>query len=225
MAFFVKDFLQFFMELAPNNHKDWFDTNRKRYENVVKKPFTHFVGHMIERFAQYDPRFKELEPKDCIFRINRDIRFSKDKSPYKLMYSAVIAPGGKKSKALNGVYIEFGPEHVRIYGGVYEVNREEIDQIRHGIAKNRATFKALYSSESFRSVYNTILGEKNKLLPKELKPFAEEEPLLYNKQWYFYAQFEPNMVCNDKLDDIVFNCFLAGREVENFLSNCLKSTH
>lgn len=225
MAFFEPDFLQFFIELAPNNHKDWFDSNRKRYEQVVKKPFANFIQHMIGRMAELDPSFKDLEPKDCIFRINRDIRFSKDKSPYKLMYSAVIAPGGKKSRAINGVYLEFGPEHVRVYGGVYEVNKEEIHQIRQGILENRAKFKSIYSADPFKSVYGSILGEKNKMLPKEFKPFAAEEPLLYNKQWYFYTQFDPITVLDEKLDDIILDSFLAGREVEEFLFNCIKSTN
>ena len=69
--------------------------------------------------AKKDKAFDGLEAKDCIFRINRDIRFSKDKTPYKMMVSAVVAPKGKKSKAVNGVYFELGPEYLRVYGGVY----------------------------------------------------------------------------------------------------------
>ena len=92
MAFFTPDFLQFFIELAPNNNKDWFDINRKRYENSVKEPFKKFVQQLIGELAKSNPAFESLEAKDCIFRINRDVRFSKDKIPYKMMVSAVIAP-------------------------------------------------------------------------------------------------------------------------------------
>ncbi len=92
MAFFTEDFLNFFIELAPNNHKDWFDLNRKRCEESIKKPFYAFTQHLIDRITKSDAAFKDLLAKDCVFRINRDIRFSKDKSPYKLQYSAVIAP-------------------------------------------------------------------------------------------------------------------------------------
>ena len=125
MAFFTGDFLQFFIDLAPNNNKDWFDLNRKRYENSVKEPFKKFVQHMIDEIAKKDKAFKDIEAKDCIFRINRDIRFSSDKTPYKMNVSAVVAPEGKKSKAVNGVYFELSPEHVRVYGGVYEIDKEE----------------------------------------------------------------------------------------------------
>ena len=94
-TYFSPDFLQFFKELAANNHKEWFDENRKRYETVVKKPFEVFVQHAIDEMAKLDPRLSELDPKKCIFRINRDIRFSKDKAPYKLNRSAAISVGGR----------------------------------------------------------------------------------------------------------------------------------
>jgi hypothetical protein len=129
MTFFEPDFLQFFKDLAPNNNKDWFDVNRKRYEEIVKIPFKKFVQHVISEMAKKDSAFKSLEAKDCIFRINRDVRFSKEKQPYKLMVSAVISPKGKKDKAINGVYFELTPEHVRVYGGVYEIEKDDL-QIR-----------------------------------------------------------------------------------------------
>ena len=81
MTYFTKDFLDFFKELAANNHKDWFHANKKRYEASVKDPFKVFVQDMIDRAAAKDDRFAG-EAKNAIFRINRDIRFSKDKSPY-----------------------------------------------------------------------------------------------------------------------------------------------
>ena len=169
MTFFNQDFLQFFMDLAGNNNKDWFDQNRKRYEVNVKDAFKNFVTHIITKLAEEDPAFKDLEASSCIFRINRDIRFSKDKTPYKMNVSAVVAPEGKKSKAINGVYFELGPEHVRVYGGVYEIDKDDLLTVREGIAKNPEKFKKLYSEESFKNVFGEILGEKNKVIPKELK--------------------------------------------------------
>lgn len=221
MAFFTEDFLQFFIELAPNNNKDWFDLNRKRYENSVKEPFKKFVQHMIDEVAKTDPKFKDIEAKDCIFRINRDIRFSSDKTPYKLNVSAVVAPQGKKSKAVNGVYFEFGPEHVRVYGGVYEIDKDDLLIVREGIAADIEKFQKAYNDKKFKAVFGSILGEKNKLLPKELKEAAEKEPLIYNKQWYFYAQFEPETVLKADLDKIVLDCFESGRPVENYFSELI----
>lgn len=222
MAFFTPDLLQFFIDLAPNNHKEWFDQNRKRYENSVKEPFKKFVQHVIDELAKKDKAFKDLEAKDCIFRINRDIRFSADKTPYKMMVSAVIAPEGKKSKAVNGIYFEFGPEHVRVYGGIYEIDKEDLQLVREGIASNVTKFQKAYKNPVFKDVYGEILGDKNKVLPKELKEIAEQEPLIYNKQWYFYTQFEPEIVLSDNLDKILLDCYDAGRPVENFFNELIK---
>jgi uncharacterized protein (TIGR02453 family) len=218
MAFFEQDFIDFFIELAPNNHKDWFDLNRKRYEQVVKKPFVNFVSHLISRITVTDKRFEDLEPKDCIFRINKDIRFSKDKSPYKLMVSAVIAPNGKKSKAVNGVYFELTPEHVRAYGGIYEIDKEDLLSLREGIAANPEDFKALYNDKKFKSTFGEIRGAKNKILPKELKPLADIEPLLFNKQFYYFAEFPVEKILDPKLDDLILDCFEVGKPMEAYFN-------
>jgi uncharacterized protein (TIGR02453 family) len=222
MAFFQDEFLKFFIELAPNNHKDWFDEHRKRYENFVKEPFKAFVTHIIAELAKTDPAFKDLEAKDCIFRINRDIRFSKEKSPYKLQVSAVIAPEGKKSKAVNGVYFEMGPEKMRVYGGVYEIDKDDLLTVREGIAENPAAFKKAYSDPKFKKTFGDIRGEKNKIIPKELKEAAEKEPLIFNKQWYFFTEFEPETILQDDLDRLVLDCYKAGRPVEEFFNKLIK---
>ena len=216
MAFFTNDYLLFFQELAANNHKDWFDLHRNRYEKSVKKPFQLFTQHMIDLVAQKDPAFKDLLAKDCIFRINRDIRFSKDKTPYKLHCSAVVAAGGKKSKAINGIYFEFSPEHTRVYCGIYEIDKDDLEEVREGIAAQMDDFKALYNDQKFKSVYGEILGEKNKVLPKHLREAAEKEPLIFNKQWYFYAEFTPETILREDLDQILLNCYESGRPIENF---------
>ncbi len=222
MAFFTPDFLQFFIDLAPNNNKDWFDLNRKRYENSVKEPFKLFVQHIIDELAKSDNVFKDLEAKNCIFRINRDIRFSNDKIPYKMMVSAVVAPEGKKSKAVNGVYFEFGPEHVRVYGGVYEIDKEDLLIVREGIANDISSFQKVYENPIFKEVFGEIKGEKNKIIPKELREAAEKEPLIFNKQWYFYAEFDAETVLSDELDKIVLKCYEAGKPVENYFSKLIR---
>ena len=222
MTFFNQDFLQFFMDLAGNNNKDWFDQNRKRYEVNVKDAFKNFVTHIITKLTEKDPAFKDLEASSCIFRINRDIRFSKDKTPYKMNVSAVVTPEGKKSKAINGVYIELGPEHVRVYGGVYEIDKDDLLTVREGIAKNPEKFKKLYSDASFKNVFGEILGEKNKVIPKELKEVAEIEPLIYNKQWYFYKQFDAEVVLSENLDQLILDCYKAGQPVEKFFNELIK---
>lgn len=222
MAFFTPDFLDFFKELAPNNHKDWFDLNRKRYGKSVKDAFQNFVQHMIARVAESDKTFEGLQAKDCIFRINRDIRFSNDKTPYKMYVSAVVAPEGKKSRAVNGVYFELGPEHMRVYGGVYEIDKDDLLLVREGIAENPEVFKKLYSAPAFKKLYGEIQGEKNKVLPPHLKEAAAAEAYILNKQWYFYAEFPAETVLRDDLDEIILNCFEVGKPLEQFFNSLIQ---
>lgn len=222
MPFFEKEFLDFFIELAPNNNKDWFDLHRKDYEKFVKDPFKKFVTHIIAKLAVTDATFTDLEAKDCIFRINRDVRFSKDKIPYKMMVSAVVAPNGKKSKAVNGVYFELGPEYLRIYGGVYEIDKEDLLTVREAIAKDIPAFQKAYSHPEFTKTFGELKGERNKIIPKELREAAALEPLIFNKQWYFYTEFQPETILEENLDEIILNCYKAGRPVEQYFNELIK---
>jgi uncharacterized protein (DUF2461 family) len=205
MSFFTEDYLHFFIELSGNNHKTWFDEHRKRYETSVKKPFYAFTQHLIDQLAKKDPAFAELQSKDCVFRINRDIRFSKDKTPYKLMCSAVVAPNGKKSKAVN-----------------YEIDKEDLEAVREGIAANMDDFRSIYTSKTFKKTFGEILGEKNKILPAHLKDAAKEENLIFNKQWYFYAEFPAEQVLSEDLDQIMLACYEAGKPLEQFFNQFIQ---
>lgn len=222
MAFFTQDLLDFFIELAPNNNKDWFDENRKRYEKSVKEPFKDFVNHLIKKLTEIDPAFSEIEAKDCIFRINRDIRFSKEKQPYKLQVSAVVAPEGKKSKAINGVYFEMSPEHLRVYGGVYEIEKDDLLNLRIGLTENLNAFKKLYNDPKFVKMFGELRGAKNKVLPKEVKEFAEKEPLLFNKQFYFFTEFTPKTILFDNLDELIIDCYQVGKPIQDFFNKLIK---
>ena len=217
MAWFTDDFNRFFKELAKNNNKDWFDLNRKRYEKTVKEPFAGFVLEMIKRVHAVD-KAVNIEPKDAIFRINKDIRFSKDKTPYKLHCSAIISPCGKKDHGTPGLYFELGPEHVAIYGGRYQPEAENLRMLREHIADNLKKFKALREDKTFVKLFGTIQGERNKVLPIELRAAAEKEPLLFNKQFYWTAQHPAKLVADPKLADLLMTHYQAMRPLNSFLS-------
>lgn len=224
MAYLSKEYLQFFIELAGNNNKDWFDLNRKRYESHVKTPFHNLVEAAIKYFAKYDEKYKELSVSNCIFRINRDIRFSKDKTPYKLFCSAVVAPNGKKSEAVNGIYFECGPEAVKVYGGVYEADKDQILFIREGIADNSDAFEAIIHSDDFKKIYGEIRGEKNKILPNHLKEAASHQELIFNKQWYFMAEFPAEVCIQENFIHVLDSCYQAGKPLENFFNQFIQRT-
>ncbi|MBX2982912.1 MAG: DUF2461 domain-containing protein [Flavobacteriales bacterium] len=216
MAWFSPDYNRFFIELAGNNNKEWFDANRERYLREVKQPFERFVGEMIRRVAGVDPKVR-IEPKEAIFRINRDIRFSRDKQPYKLNRSAVISAAGRKDNGIPGIYFELGPEHVAVYGGAYRPEKDDLERIRTRIAENLRRFKALYQDKDFVKYFGTVQGETNKRLPPELREAAAKEPLLFNKQFYYGAELPPKLVTSPKLPDILMEHYSAMAAMNAFL--------
>lgn len=222
MAYIKEDFLRFFMELAANNNKDWFDANRKRYEESVKKPFADFVTKLITEVAKLDKRYKDLTASECIFRINRDIRFSKDKTPYKLFMSAVISPQGKKSDSVHGIYFELTPESLRVFGGIYEIDKERLLALREGIASQLNTFEKIISAKEFVDLFGEIRGEKNKIIPAELKAAAEKQPLLFNKQFYILTEFPPETITSPELMSILLKCYETIIPLEQFFNQFIE---
>ena len=187
----TEDFFEFFIELTLNNNKTWFDENRKRYEKLVKLPFRSFVEELIREVSKVDGRFASLSASDCLFRINRDIRFSKDKTPYKTHCSAALQLGDSKNMSLGGLYVEFGPESCAIYAGVYMPDKDTLTRIRTNICANLVGFRRAIEHPDFKKNFGEIRGEKNKILPSPFKELAIKEPYLYNKQFYVIHPMEP----------------------------------
>lgn len=221
MTYFTQEFLNFFKELAPNNNKDWFDENRKRYHEHVKEPFDKFVTDLISEMSKTDKSLQALEAKNCIFRINRDIRFSKDKTPYKLNRSAAISAGGRKDMTNPGLYFEFTPEHVRIYTGVYKPDKTHLEAIREEIADNLTKFDKIISNKKFVEVFGEIHGEKNARIPKELKEAGEKQPLIYNKNFYIYHTMPAETILENDLIARLLEPYSAAKDFINFFSKPL----
>lgn len=221
MAWFSPDFNKFFIELAPNNNKEWFDANRKRYMKSVKEPFEAFVGDVIAQVAKHEPKVS-MTPREAIFRINRDIRFSKDKTPYKSRMSAAVAEGGRKDHSSGGIYFEIGPENVAFYGGQYNPDRDELQRIREHITANLSKFRKLRTSKVFMEHFGEIQGDRNKIVPKEFKAFLEQEALIANKQFYFVAELDPKLVTSPKLLDLLMEYYKAMKPMNDFLAAALK---
>ena len=220
MAYFTPDYLEFFKELAANNHKEWFDENRKRYETVVRDPFKGFITELITEIAKSDPELG-IEAKDAIFRINRDIRFSKDKTPYKLNNSAIISPEGRKNKNHPGVYVEFGPEKLGFYGGIYMPSPEETQRVRTYILNHLEELQSVLNDPGFQKAFSEVHGEKSKRIPSEFGKAAGEQPLLWNKQWYYYAHLSPEVILSDDLMQVILDLRDKAMPMQEYLTRAI----
>lgn len=220
MAWFEKEFIAFFLELEVNNHKEWFHENKKRYEHYVKEPFYNFVAEMIKRINKDDPSVA-IEPKEAIFRINRDIRFSKDKQPYKNYASAVISREGRKDLKLPGAYFEFKAECIQYYGGAYFIEKDDLLKVRHKIAKDIPAFNKIITDKKFVNTFGDVQGEKNKRLPKEFEAAAVKQPLLFNKSFYYGAQLDMSLLFEENLADEIFKLYLAGKSFNQYFNKVI----
>ncbi len=146
-----KSTLDFLKHLKNNNNKEWFDKNQNDYENA-KGDFSTFINNLIKGAALFDASLDSLDGKNCIFRINRDIRFGKDKSPYKINMGASITAGGKKISAA-GYYFHCEPGNSFLAGGFYMPMPPQLAQIRQEIDYNFGNWKKIISDKKFKKYF------------------------------------------------------------------------
>ena len=216
---FTEAFYEFFIGLSANNQKSWFDENRARYERDVKSLFMEFVTSVLVKMSAIEPRFEGLEAKQCIFRINKDVRFSKDKSPYKLHCAAAIQIGGRKEMGAGGLYIQLGPEECGIYSGVYLPEKEELLRIRGLIAGDLEGFNRVITEPSFVRYFGEVRGEKNKRIDTILGVAAAKQPLIFNKQFYIQHSVEAEDTLRSDFDDYVLEVWKASRGFNDFIGS------
>ncbi len=176
---------KFLKDLKKNNNKPWFDEHRKQYE-AAKTDFYQLVDAVIAGIAAFDSSVAHLKAKDCAFRINRDVRFSKDKSPYKTNMGAFISKGGKKINSA-GYYIHIEPGQCFAAGGFYMPDAPQLAKIRQEIDYSFDEWKKIVSEKSFKKIF--VKGvEGIKVLSRPPKGYDETNPAIsYLKMKSFIA--------------------------------------
>lgn len=184
MASISKNVLQFLKDLKKNNERRWFHANKARYHQA-RAEFEAFMDALIGEIARFDKSTAHLQAKDCIFRIYRDVRFSKDKSPYKTHFGAHITSAAKKSEVHSraGYYVHVGPGESMLAGGAYLPDAAWLYAIRQEIHYNAEEFKSILSGKRFKKYFGTIEGEKLKTAPKGYPPDHPEIELLRHKSF------------------------------------------
>lgn len=220
MASLPAELLEFVRELELNNDRDWFQANKKRYEEFVKAPSERFASIMIDRMREFFPDL-DIAPKDTLFRIYRDVRFSKDKSPYKTHIGMAIGPKGRKDFKSPGCYFHVGPRELFFGSGFYMLEPHQLKAMRQFIAQHASEFKACLDAEPFRRLLGTVLGERAKVLPLELKADAAAQPLLYNKQFYYGATYGAEEALRPDLDEFLMQHMRAAAPMNRLLEQAL----
>ncbi len=211
--------LEFLHKLKDNNDRDWFNENKDQYEearNVVEQ----FVDHLILGLQKIDNNIGTLTAKQTMFRIYRDVRFSKDKSPYKAYFGAFIAPGGRKSTQA-GYYIHIAPEGTFIGGGSYHPMGEELKKIRSEIYYNHAEFEKIISDKKFKKVFGELKGDRLKRPPQGFpKDFAGIETLKLKDYTVFFTLSDKELMKPD-FYNVVIDAFATMKPLNDFLNRAL----
>jgi uncharacterized protein (TIGR02453 family) len=156
-----KESVQFLVDLSANNNKPWFDLNRKRYE-VMKADYIGLAEKILTGMRPHEPGLEFVTPKDCTFRINRDIRFSKDKSPYKTNLGIALHPGGKRmASAAYYLHIERGNSFLG--GGLWMPEPAILAKVRKEIHYFFDDLKEILGEKKFKSTYGDLSDAEGKL--------------------------------------------------------------
>ena len=211
--------LEFLNGLKFNNNREWFLKNQAEYK-VAKSNFESFVQEIINEIAGYDPSIRGLEAKNCVYRINRDIRFSNDKTLYKSHMGAFIVRGGRKNgDKFAGYYFHIEPGQSLIAGGAYMPPSPWLSAIRENISDEPEAFLKIINDKNFVRYFGELEGEKLKTSPKG---YASDHPQID------LLRFKSFLVTNDSTDEAVLDpgylshvvsVFRAMKPLNDFLSN------
>jgi len=167
--------MHFLVDLSLNNSKQWFDEHRKEYD-LAKLNFIEFVQHVIDMHGVNDKAIRDIKAKDCLFRINRDVRFSNNKSPYKTNFGASISIGGKKAMRNAGYYFHLEPDNAFMGGGLYGPDVDVLNIMRNAISKDLSTFEKIVKAPKFKAIYVGLNDNDEYSLKRVPKGFDDADP-------------------------------------------------
>ncbi|MFT3949865.1 MAG: DUF2461 domain-containing protein [Agriterribacter sp.] len=214
--------IQFLKSLAKNNNKPWLDANRAKYE-TAKKDFENFIQELIDAYGKKDVSIASLTAKECMFRINRDIRFSKDKTPYKKNFAASINRGGKKS-IFAGYYFHLEPGNSFIGGGIWMPMPAETQKIRQEIDYCFDEFRKIITAKKFTAVYKTLDQDAELRLANVPKGYTKDNPAadyLKYKSWIAMKAFADMELTSKDLVKKSVEAFAALQPLIEFLNRAI----
>jgi uncharacterized protein (TIGR02453 family) len=211
--------LEFLNGLKINNNREWFLQNQSGYKEA-KNNFETFVQELINEIIVFEPIMKGLEVKNCVFRINRDIRFSHDKSPYKTNFGAFIVRGGKSNgDKFPGYYFHIEPGSSMIAGGAYVPPSPWLSAIRENISDEPDKFLSIIGDKNFKKYFGTIDGEKLKTAPKGYpSDHPHIELLKYKSYLALHEVADEDVIKPGYLEHVIRVC-KAMKPFNDFLEN------
>ncbi len=216
----MRPYLDFLSELAENNSKEWMDANKKKYLDV-KEEFLGDVEVILKGLAEWEPAFEAFKPKDCVFRQNRDVRFSANKAPYKTNFAAYFSPKGKKSEG-PGYYLHIQSGQSFIGGGIWMPMGETLKKIRKEIDYSGAELMKIENESNFKSTFGEIQGEKLKTSPRDYDADHEFIEYLKLKSYTVTTTLKDKEVNNGQFIALSLDTFKTMKPFQDFLSKAVE---
>lgn len=160
----IKGILDFLQLLSQNNNREWFNDNKAAYSEC-REYFTQVVASIIIFLAEHDLELRHIKPQDCLFRTHRNLRFSKDKTPYKSHFAAYISAKGKKNDRA-GYYLHLQPNNNLLSGGMWMPETDKLKILRNSIMENLEEFEEIIHASDFTSYFGQLDGRRLKTSPK-----------------------------------------------------------
>jgi len=216
--------LKFLSQLKKNNNKPWFDAHRPQYE-AARIDFSNFIQLVIDALQKSDTTITGITAKDSQFRINRDVRFSKDKRPYKENFGAFIARGGKKS-IYAGYYFHLAPGNSFMGGGLWQPEPANLKKVRQEIDYNWEEFQSIVKNRTFRKIFGDLYKGEDMSLKRMPKGYEEDHPAIdYLKLQSLIAEatIPDEDLTKATLHKKTLAAFQALQPLLNFINRCLES--
>ncbi len=212
--------LDFLSDLSKHNNKEWMDANKKRY-NEAKQNVVELISEVIEKASALDKSLAGLDARKTLFRINRDIRFSKNKDPYKTNFGAAIVEGGRRS-GNPGYYIHIAPGNNFVGGGIYQPEPAMLQKVRQEIDYNGDKLRKIIDNKKFKEVYSEPHSEdKLKTAPKGYPKDHPHLDLLQLKHYVYMHKATDKEVTSKNFVDTVVHSFKTLHPYNQFLSEAL----
>ncbi|MBD8487968.1 DUF2461 domain-containing protein [Echinicola sp. CAU 1574] len=214
------DTLEFLSSLAKHNNKEWMDANRDWYLDV-KAGFLETVTALLTELSKIDSRLSLLKAKECIFRQNRDIRFSANKNPYKNNMGAYFAVGGKKSDG-PGYYLHIQPGECFLAGGIWMPSSGVLKKIRQEVDYSGAELEKIIADQSFQMTFGEIKGERLKTSPRDYSADHPYVDFLRLKSFVVSAPLSDQEALSDNLVDICMATYQKMNAFNGFLERAVE---
>ncbi len=219
-AGFPAEGLKFFTSLARNNRREWFQPRKYIYDEQVKAPMLELVTALSAEMMRFAPDYVG-EPAKAIYRVYRDTRFSKDKTPYKTHIAAIFPRRGFEKHAGGGLYFSVSAKEIEVAGGVYMPAPETLLAIRTHLAEHHEEFREIIKSKKLRTLMGELQGEQLSRVPKGFPSDHAAADLLRYKQWLVYVMLDPRLATTPKLLPEVRQRFEAMMPFLEFLNRPL----